>query len=400
MEKTKTSMWNAAFLKILAVQFCMQMGQQMMNTLVPKYANALGATASVVGLVSSIFSIASTLILLVATPAFDCYSRKKMLMLSIAGLTITFIGYGISTSVPALFAFRILHGFSQGCSSTLTLVMVSDTLSSENMGRGIGIFTLCQAVGQAVGPSFGLSLSTSIGYSWTFFLGASAIFLAFVLASRIQDIPRPTKPYKIAFDRIIDREAIHPAVLIMALQGPYCCVSSFIAIYGALRGVENIGLYFTVYAICLLVTRPLSGSLIDKIGHEIVLIAGIVCFGLSFYIISIAHSLTPFLIASAVSAFGYGICQPTLSYMSMSCAPVERRGAASSTNNIGMSIGFFLGVTAAGYVVDWLNARMGSEVEAYSRMYVVMIVPMAFALVYFLATRKRIRNSIQNAREN
>ena len=185
------------------------------------------------------------------------------------------------------------------------------------------------------------------------------------------------------------------AVVTFLLQGPYCCISSFIAIYAGLRNVPDIGLYFTVYALCLLVTRPISGAMIDKIGHDLVLIFGIVCFGISFFLISIAQSLIVFLAAAVVSALGYGVCQPTLNYMCISCAPKSHRGAASSTNSIGMSLGFFLGVSSAGYLVDWLNARMGSEVAAYSNMYLIMILPMAVALIYFLIMRRRIAQSIQ-----
>lgn len=395
MQEKSERLWNSDFINILAVQFCIQMGQQMMNSLVPKFADALGASAYIVGLVSSVFSISAILILVVATPAFDCLSKKKLLIVSLAGMALSFAGYAMSASIPALFAFRLMHGICQGCSAALTLVMVSDALPASKMGKGIGIFTLCQAVGQAVGPGFGLSMSESIGYRVTFFIGAAVMALAFLLSFRIRETEAERGVYRITLNRIIDRGAVPAAVVTFLLQGPYCCISSFIAIYAGLRNVPDIGLYFTVYAICLLVTRPISGAMIDKIGHDLVLIFGIVCFGISFFLISIAQSLAVFLAAAVVSAFGYGVCQPTLNYMCISCAPKSRRGAASGTNNIGMSLGFFLGVSAAGYLVDWLNARKGSEVAAYSEMYLIMILPMAAALVYFLIMRKRIAQSIR-----
>ena len=75
MKEKSERLWNSDFINILAVQFCIQMGQQMMNSLVPKFADALGASAYIVGLVSSVFSISAILILVVATPAFDCLSK-------------------------------------------------------------------------------------------------------------------------------------------------------------------------------------------------------------------------------------------------------------------------------------------------------------------------------------
>ena len=115
MTEKKAGLWNPAFINILIVQFCLQLGQQMMNTLVPKFADSLGATAYIVGLVSSIFSVSSLLILFVASPAFDCYSRKKMLIIAIAGMVVSFAGYALSTTIPALIVFRLLQGACQGC---------------------------------------------------------------------------------------------------------------------------------------------------------------------------------------------------------------------------------------------------------------------------------------------
>ena len=295
--------------------------------------------------------------------------------------------------------FRILQGLALGCTAPLTLVMVSDTLSHRNMGKGIGVFTLCQAVGQAIGPGLGLRLSSAIGYNRTFLVGAGAILLALALSVRIRETAPARGVYRIAWDRIIEKKALHPAILIFALQGPYCCISSFIAIYGELRGVDGIGLYFTVYALCLLLTRPLSGAVVDWIGHEAVLMVGIVCFGISFLLISLAQSLGMFLAAAAVSALGYGVCQPTLSYLCMSCSPRSRRGAASSTSSIFQSMGLFVGVSLAGWVVDVLAVSVGDLTSAYAGMYRMMILPMAFALIYFLVVRRRIAANMRQARQ-
>jgi TRAP-type C4-dicarboxylate transport system permease small subunit len=60
-----------------------------------------------------------------------------------------------------------------------------------------------------------------------------------------------------------------------------------------------------------------------------------------------------------------------------------------------MSIGFLVAVTGAGYIVDAIKASTGNETLGYSRMYMLMIVPIALALVYFFATKKKIRKAIE-----
>ena len=90
------------------------MGQFMMNTLIPKYADHLGATASIVGLVSSMFAVTALAIRPLAGPAFDFFSKKKLLMLAIGVIALAFVGYSLSSSVQMVMVFRLLHGFGVG----------------------------------------------------------------------------------------------------------------------------------------------------------------------------------------------------------------------------------------------------------------------------------------------
>lgn len=45
--------------------------------------------------------------------------------------------------------------------------------------------------------------------------------------------------------------------------------SSFIAVFAYERGVANIGAYFIVYAIAMILSRPFIGKLIDRYGLSV-----------------------------------------------------------------------------------------------------------------------------------
>lgn len=398
--KNETKMWNSAYINILIVNFCHQMGQQMMNTLVPKYADALGASAYVVGLVSSVFAISSLLIRPVTTPAFDSFSKKKLLTASIFGIFVTFTVYGLSKSVYMLMAARLLHGICVGCVAPLSLAIAGDALPDSKMGRGIGIFSLCQAVGQAIGPNMGLSLSRTIGYRSTFFIGSAIMLVAMVLSIFLKENNKYREPYRIKLDKIIEKDALHPAALMFLIMMPYTCINSYIAIYGDLLGIDQIGLYFTVYAVFLLLTRPVGGILIDRYGYKRVLIPCMLCFAASFIIISSSKSLTGFLIAAAVNAFGYGVCYPSMQSLAMSCSPKSRRGAAGSTSYLGADISMLLGPTLAGLLVDSVNKSTGTAVKGYSTMYFVMVIPIFLGILYFLLCNKKIMSNIKRNSED
>lgn len=393
--KTESKMWNSAFINILIVNFCHQMGQQMMNTLVPKYADSLGANAYTVGLVSSVFAISALLIRPITTPAFDSFSKKKLLIASIFGIFIVFTVYGLSNSITMLMAARLLHGICVGCVAPLSLAIAGDALPTAKMGRGIGIFSLCQAVGQAVGPNMGLSLSQAIGYQTTFFIGAAIMLIALVLSLFLNETSKSHEPYRITWNKIIEKDALHPAMLMFLLMLPYTCINSYIAIYGGLLGVDRIGLYFTVYAACLLLTRPVGGMLIDKYGYKRILIPSMACFATSFIIIGSSKNLLGFLIAAAVNALGYGVCYPSMQSLSLSSSAKNRRGAAGSTSFLGADLSMLVGPSLAGLLVDTVNNRTGSVIKGYSTMYYVMIIPIIIGIFYFLIFNKKIMAKIK-----
>ena len=145
--------------------------------------------------------------------------------------------------------------------------------------------------------------------------------------------------------------------------------------------MENIGYYFTVFAGTMLITRPLVGRLTDKYGLVKIVLPSLVCFALSFLIISYSQNLIMFLLAAFVAAFGYGASQPAIQAMSLKCVPVERRGAGSSTNFIGTDLGSFLGPIIAGAVVDW---------RGYEVMWRIMVLPVVLAFIMVLVKRKKI----------
>lgn len=385
------TIWNAAFINIFIIYCTMNMSQQMMMTLIPLYAKFLGASATLVGFVSSMFAITALAIRPVASPAFDSFSKKKLLIAAMAIITTAFGFYSVSDSIAFVIAARLLHGIGMGLLGPLCLALASDALSDKKLGSGIAIFSLGQAIAQAVGPDVGLRLSGSIGYNNTFMIATAIMGLSCVLGFTIKEKPRVREKYVISWDRIVAKEAIRPSVMMFLLVAPYACINSFLAILGGeLRGIANIGLFFTIYAVTLIATRPFIGKAADKYGFDKVIIPGILSFALSFVLIYFAKSLEWFLVASVFAALGYGTCNPSIQALCMKSVPKERRGAGGSTNYIGMDLGMLTGPVLAGFIVDQAKEAAMSEENAYALTFLAMAIPMLIALVFFIANKKRL----------
>lgn len=379
---------NRNFLSICLINFILNLGQFMMNTLLPKYADALGAPATIVGLVTGIFSVTALLIKPFSGPAVDSFDKRKLLLGGIVVLFIAFVGYGFTDSVPFLILFRLLHGASMGITVITCLTMVSDTLPEEKITEGIAYFSIMQALATAVGPSVGLTLQKIIGYQPTFFVAAGFAGCA-ILLTLLWNGPQKTthKPFKISLRNSFAVEALFPAATIMCLAAVYVSISAFLVLYAESKNISGIGAFFTVYAVALLIGRPFAGKLAAKYGTPKIIFAAICLFACGMLLISLANSLPVYLIAAVLVAWGYGTCQPLVQAMCIQSVPAERRGAASATSYYGTDTGYLISPTICGFLVEQIG---------YASMFRCMTSVLVLAIVFlFLANRQRTRVSHQ-----
>ena len=174
------------------------------------------------------------------------------------------------------------------------------------------------------------------------------------------------------------------------MMGFYCMAfmlfNSFMVPYAAQYGIEGIGTFFTVYALVLLFSRPLSGRLLDRFGASKIFYPCTALFILSYVLVGTVHKLPVLLLAAAIAGASWGSLQPSMQAMAMQSVPPQKRGVASNTCYWGMDLGYFVGPTLGGIVA----AKTGS----YGTMYLCAIVPILIGFVIFLTTWKRFRRRL------
>ncbi len=262
-----TKIWNAMFLSIFFANMAMNLGMFMSNSLLSVYADSLGASSVVVGMLVSTFAVSAILFRLIAAPLMDTYNRKYIVIIAMITLAVSFFGYSLSRNVPGLMAFRLLQGAGMAFGNACCLAMVSETLPKAQYGTGIGYYSLAQVVSSAIGPSIGLCLVSLVGYSWTYVVNACILLIAAVLASRIRIHFRRTKRFRLTWSGMIAREALLPTFLLLFLSMGMAAVNSFLILFANENGMcKHVGLYFTVSALTMVFTRPIVGKLTDKFG--------------------------------------------------------------------------------------------------------------------------------------
>ena len=394
----KVTIWNRTFVCALVAQIFFVFSHQFTSPLVSSYATFLGAGATIVGMLSGLYFGIAFAMRPISGPLVTVGNKKILMVVSYTLGLIVNVLYATSGSIPLFVFARIIHGVQYSLVGSLLLTVASGSLPKEKIGSGIGVFGVAGVFGTALGPSIGIVLRSwgdarfgdGGGYRVTFIAAAICCALSLIPTMLIRNQRALTQEERKAlgpwYKNIVAIPALPSAVLMFLYCMSFILFNTFLVPYAAQYGIAGIGTVFTVYAVCTLVSRPISGRLVDRHGPAVLFYPCTAMFVAGLLIVGTANSLPPILAAAAISAVGYGSLQPTIQAMAMTSVPVEKGGVASNTNYFGMDLGYFVGPTLGGLVY----AATGS----YHTMYRFGIVPVlcglaVFTVYYFLRKKKQ-----------
>ena len=394
----KVTIWNRTFVCALVAQIFFVFSHQFTSPLVSSYATFLGAGATIVGMLSGLYFGIAFAMRPISGPLVTVGNKKILMVVSYTLGLIVNVLYATSGSIPLFVFARIIHGVQYSLVGSLLLTVASGSLPKEKIGSGIGVFGVAGVFGTALGPSIGIVLRSwgdarfgdGGGYRVTFIAAAICCALSLIPTMLIRNQRALTQEERKAlgpwYKNIVAIPALPSAVLMFLYCMSFILFNTFLVPYAAQYGIAGIGTFFTVYAVCTLVSRPISGRLLDRHGPAVLFYPCTAMFVAGLLIVGAANSLPPILAAAAISAVGYGSLQPTIQAMAMTSVPVEKGGVASNTNYFGMDLGYFVGPTLGGLVY----AATGS----YHTMYRFGIVPVlcglaVFTVYYFLRKKKQ-----------
>ena len=309
----------ARLLVLFVTAFVDMVGLTMIIPLLPFYATGLGASATLVGVLVSAFSVAQ----LVVAPAWgrfsDRHGRRPAIL---AGLLLTAVAYVIfafAGSVLVLLVSRLVQGLGGG---TIGVVQayVADASPPEQRTRSLGWLSTVTSLGAVAGPAFG-SVMISLGGRAAPGLAAAALALLvacfaarFLLESRplrtAGSHAGPSTSPRQAIGRVFSHWSEPASRLI------WIYTVGIGAFYGTIQVVPlllmnrlgvtegNIG-YFVMYlgGMGVIVRSLLLGRAVDLLGEPrlsrlglVLLAAGLACTGLASHggLLFLGFTLMPF----------------------------------------------------------------------------------------------------------
>jgi MFS family permease len=153
------------------------LGLTIIIPLLPFYAEHLGASATVVGLLMSSYALCQ----LIAGPVLgrmsDHMGRKPLLIVSQIGTLIGFLILAFANSLWMVFLSRIIDGATAG-NLSLAQAYIADVTAPENRAKSFGVIGIAFGVGFLIGPGISGYLA-QFGYVYPIlaaaFLSASSV---------------------------------------------------------------------------------------------------------------------------------------------------------------------------------------------------------------------------------
>lgn len=384
-KKSSGTIWNISFVTLLLAYFLVNLSLNMTNNLSTPFAQSLGATPVVMGIVATGFTYGSIVFKLVSGPAIDSFNRKGLLIGAVIVIGAAFLGDAFSASVPMLITFRVLQGVGQAFTATTFIAIAADTLPRKQMSSGMGIFALGTAGSTLLGAVVGLKIQEATSYRTAFLVSFVILMVGLVALLIVKVKPVEKKKFKVSLSGFIAKEAITPALMQFLFMMAWSSVFAFLVVYGQKKGLgSNVGFFNTAYGLAVFAAAPLGGKLVDRYGYLMIL-PMLVLMGTSLWLISFSTTLPMLLLAAVVGAFGYGAAGPVARSMAMSVVPESRRGAASSTLFVASDIGQLVGPVVGGVLVSSFG---------YGAMYRIAPVWIILAAILVITTQKYIKKRV------
>jgi predicted MFS family arabinose efflux permease len=264
--------------------------------------------------------------------------------------------------------------------STCSGAAAADVIPKSRMAEGIGYFGIYTTIALAAGPGIAIAIigdGTMSDFRTLFFTvagmcaacaainycisyerkrkKASAASADFPAAEAGRHAGTPSGNGKEALPKTLfgfEYAVFAPVIVMILIYGGNAGLMGFLTPFARWKGIENPGLYFTVNAIGLIMSRLALGRVVDKRGSDVVIIPAMVVLIICLVLLPLIETLTQLVLLAFPIGLSVGAILPTFNSMIFNRCSPARRGTASGAFFAAIDIGFALGAPLLGALAD------------------------------------------------
>ncbi|MCG8396451.1 MFS transporter [Bacillus atrophaeus] len=368
--KKAEPIWTKDFIMVVLVNLFVFVFFYTFLAVLPIYMiQELGGTESQGGLLISLFLLSAIITRPFSGAIIERFGKKKMAVIALAVFALSSFLYMPVHDFYLLLALRFFQGIWFSILTTVTGAIAADIIPMKRRGEGLGYFAMSMNLAMAIGPFLGLSLVKVISFPVFFTIFAVFISLGFFVTLLIK-VPKGTETgttvFRFSFSDMFEKGALKIAIVGLFISFCYSSVTSFLSVYAKSIDLLNIsGYFFVCFAVTMMLARPFTGKLFDRVGPGIVIYPSILIFSVGLCLLSFTNSGWMLLLSGAVIGLGYGSIVPCMQTLAIQNSPAHRSGFATATFftffDTGIAAGsyvFGLFVASAGFHAIYLSAGL------------------------------------------
>jgi MFS family permease len=384
-----------------AMAFITQVGVSIMLPLLPLYATSLGATPTVLGLLTSSFAILIAVGQLAGGYLVERVAPRRLVTLGIGTYAAANVLISTAGAALPLIAFRSLAGLGSGVNQVAERLYVAQAIDRTRLAFANGVLSAAGSAGAVLGPTVGGLLVVGASDLRLPFLVVAATSLTAAIASLFLPKPpvegpaEPEPEDEAQATAAVERAEAKPAarrfawsaatrllVILFLIQASFQAgFGAFITTYAVFVqerlgwATAEVGLVFSAFGLGSILLGPVLANLADRRGRRDVAIlgAGLV---LLFPIVFVAEA--PRLVLYPVSVLaGAGVTAIEASYFALLADATDggRRGRAYGWISALSSLGIVVGAIASSQVWDRTgDVGLGQLTSAVGLAFVVVFL--------------------------
>ncbi len=151
------------------------------NVSLPHIAGNLSASIDEVTWVLTSYLVANAIILPITGWLSNYFGRKRLLLFSVTGFTLSSFLCGAAPTLPLLILFRLTQGACGGALQPLSQAVLLESFPPESRGKAMGFWGLGIVVAPVLGPVLGGWLTDSYSWRWVFYINLPVGLLSLIM---------------------------------------------------------------------------------------------------------------------------------------------------------------------------------------------------------------------------
>jgi MFS family permease len=344
--------------------------------LVPRYVEGeLGGGKVSVGIAVGIFSLSAVFARPLVGKLGDERGRRFIIVGGTALTALSVAAHSLATTIPLLYAVRLLMGVTQGAFFVGSATLVHDLAPPDRRGEATNYFSVAVYGGMAIGPLMGEVVQRNSSFGWAFAAGGLSLVIASIMATFLpKDRPTPDvavlngpKPKAI----LIHPAAVIPGLILMGGLVTFTALNGFMPLFIEEEGLGSAGPVLLLYGLLVLVIRIIGSKLPDRFGTLRTATVALIGQAAGMAVMGFSNSQTGLFVGAAVLAVGGSFLYPALLTAAVYGVADNQRARATSTVTLAFELSSGFGGPALGFAAAFWGTRasfFGASVAALAAL--------------------------------